>query len=69
MSQYGFTKSFGYKAYGVEGCRSLEEAHENVYRRAFEAGDWSPRPLRERWWQFWRPAEHTEIEKKFAKRP
>ena len=64
--EYGLNKTFGNTEYGVQGMHSREAAIENVHRRAFENGDWKPRNLREKWWQFWRPIEHTEIEKKFT---
>lgn len=62
---YGVTRTFGTTDYGCSGMSSHEAALENVHRRAFENGDWKPRELREKWWQFWRPTEHTELEKKF----
>lgn len=66
MAEYGCVRTFGTTTYGVEGCSSMDEARENVYRRAFENGDWAPRKLRDRWWQFWRPTEHSTFEKKFT---
>jgi hypothetical protein len=62
---YGCTRTFGEWTFTVDGMPSREAALEDVHRRAFEKGVWKPRPLREKWWQFWRPTEHTEIEKKF----
>lgn len=64
-TEYGCKRTFGNTTYGVSGCDSADEALERVYRRAFENGDWRPRDLREKWWQFWRPVEHTELEQKF----
>ena len=64
--EYGCARTFGYTTYSCSGMPSREAALENVYRRAFEAGDWKPRLLRERWWQIWRPTEYDEIEKLFA---
>lgn len=66
-AEYGYRKTFGIMTYGVSGCSSAEEAIEHVFRRAFENGDWQPRDLREKWWQIWRPTEHTELERKFIK--
>ena len=65
-AKYGCKRTFGTTTYGVSGCLSAEEALEYVFRRAFENGDWRPRDLREKWWQFWRPVEHTELEQKFT---
>lgn len=63
---YGCTRSFGCSTYSCDGYSSLEEAKMNVYSRAFKNGDWSPPKLREKWWQFWRPTSHTELEAHFA---
>lgn len=63
---YGCTRTFGDWTLSVSGMPSREAALEDVYRRAFDKGVWRPRKLREKWWQFWRPTEHTEIEKKFT---
>ena len=64
--EYGASRTFGSKTYSVSGMYSKEAAIENIYRRAFDNGDWSPPLLRARWWQFWRPVEHTELEKMFT---
>ena len=66
-TSYDVSRQFGDTVYGAEGFPSHEEALINVYERAFMAGKWSPRKLREKWWQFWLPVEHTKIEKHFAK--
>lgn len=63
---YGVTRTFGCTTYSCSGFSSHEEALESVHRRAFENGDWQPPKLRECWWQFWRPWEHNELEKKFV---
>lgn len=63
---YGRTLTVGDVTVSVEGFGSPEEAEFRCYEMLFEDGDWKPRELREKWWQFWRPTEHTEIEKKFV---
>lgn len=63
---YGITKTFGSWTFSNHGFHSKEAALENVYQRAFEKRVWAPPLLRKKWWQFWRPVEHTDIEKKFA---
>lgn len=64
---FGCTRQFGLSTYSNSGMRSLEDAHMDVYGRAFKNGDWSPPKLREKWWQFWRPVEHNAVEAHFAK--
>lgn len=63
---YGVTREFGCTVYSNSGFDSHEEALLNVHKRAFKNGDWEPRELREKWWQFWRPTEHDEIELHFV---
>ena len=63
---YSCSRTFGNPTYSNSGFSSREEALENVYRRAYEAGDWKPRELRKYWWQFWLPTEHNEIEVLFV---
>jgi len=63
--EYGVQRTFGTTTYGVSGCSSHDEALESVYHRALENGDWTPRKLRERWWQVWRPTKHSDFELKF----
>lgn len=65
MTEYGVTRTFGATTYGASGFSSHEAALLNVHYRAYENGDWRPRRLRKKWWQFWRPMEHNEIEKAF----
>jgi hypothetical protein len=63
---YGATRSLGDCTYSVSGCSSPEEAQMNIYTRAFRDGNWAPPPLREKWWQFWRPTKYTKLEAHFA---
>lgn len=63
--EYGCTRTFGFTTYGVSGLSSPEAALLNVYQRAFDDGNWEPRKLREKWWQFWLPTEHDDIERHF----
>lgn len=65
-TEYGCTRTFGDWTISNEGMPSREAAIDDVYSRAFEKGLWKPRKLRTKWWQFWRPTEHDEIEKKFT---
>lgn len=60
---YGCSRTFGCATYSVSGLHSRFAAILNVHRRAFEDGLYSPPLLREKWWQFWRPTEHSEIDK------
>ncbi len=62
-TSYGCTRSFGSATYGVSGMQSRFDAILNVHQRAFEVGDYAPPALREKWWQFWRPTEHSNIDK------
>ena len=47
-----------------ESTISMDDAIYHCHLSAFKKGDWKPRALREKWWQFWRPTEHNEIEMK-----
>ncbi|WP_077961685.1 hypothetical protein [Ensifer adhaerens] len=60
---FGCTQSFGSATYSVSGMSSPFAARLNVYQRAYRDGEYSPPMLREKWWQFWRPTEHSEIDK------
>ena len=62
-TSYGCSRTFGSATYSVSGMPSRFSALLNVHQRAFECGDYSPPSLRETWWQFWRPTEHSEIDK------
>lgn len=64
--EYGCAREFNGVGYSASGFESREAALESVYGRAFQNGDWKPRKLRAKWWQFWRPKEHNEIERKFV---
>ena len=68
-TEYGVKREFCGVVYGASGFSSHEDALMNVHQRAFDNGDWSPRELRGKWWQFWRPTEHTDIEKAFLGEP
>jgi len=65
---YGKVRSFGTRTYRVSGFSSPEEAEFAVMAMAMDDGERAPPALRERWWQFWRPTEHTELQKKLIAR-
>lgn len=66
---YGVTRTLGSITFTCEGYNTHEEALNAVYSQAFNAGEWSPPKLRAKWYQFWRPTEHTELEKSFLRFP
>lgn len=65
---YGFTKKFGHATYSDGGYSSRDEAVFEVYSQAMDDGNWHPPLLREKWWQFWRPVEFTDLEKRLVAR-
>lgn len=65
---FGATRILGNTTYHVIGCSSSDEAIERIMEQAYQDGNWRPRDLRTKWWQFWRPTEHTELEARFASR-
>lgn len=56
---YGYTKTFDGTTCNVSGCSSEEEAKQIVYEMGLKTG-WKPDPLKEKWWQFWRPKTYPE---------
>ena len=47
----------GFGKYSVSGCSSPLEAEARVYSLFLQSG-WKPPPLRQRWWQIWRPTKY-----------
>lgn len=64
MVEYGATRTLGTRTYSVSGFESSEAATDQIYSSAAENGDWSPRRLRCKWWQLWRPTEHSHFERR-----
>lgn len=58
---YGCTRSFGTTTFSVSGYPSREEAEFAVMSMAYDAGAWRPPLLRQRWWQLWRPRQHSDL--------
>lgn len=46
--------------YQIESRVSMEDSKRRAYSMAWDDG-WRPGPLRETWWQFWRPCEHSDF--------
>ncbi|TCR01096.1 hypothetical protein [Neorhizobium sp. JUb45] len=65
---YGCTRSFGSSTYSVSGYSSEEAAEFAVMSMAQDAGDWHPPTLRTARWQFWRPTEYSDLEKRLIAR-
>lgn len=54
---YSATRTFDGKIVAVQGASSELEAVAECYRGMLEIG-WRPQPLREHWWQIWRPSKY-----------
>ena len=61
-TSYGCTKTLGNATYGVTGYPSAEEAEVAVHMLAYRDGNYHIPKLRDRWWQFWRPDVHSELD-------
>lgn len=61
---YRATRGFNNLSVTYESTESMEDAIYRCYLSAFQNGDWKPRTLREKWWQFWLPKEHDYIERR-----
>ena len=46
------------RLYTHDSCVSFEDSESLGYQDALKDG-WVPETLREKWWQFWRPTEHS----------
>lgn len=68
ITYYGCTRTFGHCTYSVSGYSSREEAIFVIHCQAMDDGNWHPPLLREKWWQFWRPVEFTDLEKRLVAR-
>lgn len=51
---YGATRTIDGKVITIRGASSELEAVAECYRGMLRIG-WRPQPLREHWWQIWRP--------------
>ncbi len=63
MSYWTVSRHLGNTLYTVDGAESKEAALLDIYRDAIRDGNFVLPPLREKWWQFWRPTEYTDFEK------
>jgi hypothetical protein len=57
MFSYGATREINGSTITCSGHNSPEEAVAACYRGDLNNG-WRPTPLREKWWQLWRPAKY-----------
>ncbi|MBN8950876.1 hypothetical protein [Rhizobium sp. 60-20] len=64
MTYWTVSRHLGSSLYTVDGAESKEAALLDIYRDAIRDGNFSLAPLREKWWQFWRPVEYDDFEKK-----
>ena len=65
---YGCTRSVGDRIYRVSGYSSPEEAEFAAMSMAQDDGQWKAPKLREKWWQFWRQTEYTDLQKRLIAR-
>lgn len=68
MISFHMSATIGAHHYSVGGYSTREKAEYALYCLAQDNGDWHPPKLRDRPWQFWRPKEYTELEKRLIAR-
>lgn len=50
--------------YTYESDVSMDDALFQIYCKAWRSRGWRPTPLRQSWWQFWRPVERSEFDQR-----